>query len=646
MAACWLGSTGKSDVIGEVGFDPGRQWGSGDTSTERNTLRRRPSICIGDTNDADAFLPAETWIGFPVNSFDGLGSHTVTCTPTGIDAPVYATTIITYTYDPLYRLTDAAYTGDVNATYQYAYDAVGNMISYTNSVNSEITRMLRTFDSGNMLLNTIENDTTITGYGYDGNGNLRFIDTPDGDDATFYSYNQRNLLTEVRAAMSQTVVATYAYDGANNRTGQTDYSAGSLPVVTSYSNDVLGLTQVLAATTHSTGSGQATTTHNLYGLDLISQQAGNGEPMRLLLPDSLGSVRQEMMGGNLQTTTTYDPYGNLLAQTGSSGTVYGFTGEQEDSATGLLYLRARYYNSDLYIFMSRDPVAGYAHRPASQNGYNYANNNPINHTDPAGLCIPNVNGGNCYQKRHRGSLIDFQGATSERWTAAEKKPINNAAWRIGTRLADTYNEYTYGFTLSSYIPIGTYDAFDCGEDKKLLRANEAFLYYYGGIVTFFKTNTDPYPNDTRYGEWVGNRTVDVYTDIYEVNNDIRGQSKIPRVATGSRWAIHELGHGFEARLNDTVGKSYYIRNNIMPDEIANRDGFAGPFGEGWQQSQCTIDCNGEIFADMFIGWNYNRWDTTDEFRVDAEAKASFMNNHMATWISMVIDHGKGWTKPE
>lgn len=42
---------------------------------------------------------------------------------------------------------------------------------------------------------------------------------------------------------------------------------------------------------------------------------------------------------------TYSPYGEVLAQTGTSGTVYGFIGEQEDGATRLLYLRARYYNS-------------------------------------------------------------------------------------------------------------------------------------------------------------------------------------------------------------------------------------------------------------------------------------------------------------
>lgn len=28
------------DVIGQIGFDPGSEWGNGDTSTQNNTLRR------------------------------------------------------------------------------------------------------------------------------------------------------------------------------------------------------------------------------------------------------------------------------------------------------------------------------------------------------------------------------------------------------------------------------------------------------------------------------------------------------------------------------------------------------------------------------------------------------------------------------
>jgi hypothetical protein len=45
-------------VIGQIGFDPGSEWGSGLTSTADNTLRRKPSIEAGDPNGTDAFDPS------------------------------------------------------------------------------------------------------------------------------------------------------------------------------------------------------------------------------------------------------------------------------------------------------------------------------------------------------------------------------------------------------------------------------------------------------------------------------------------------------------------------------------------------------------------------------------------------------------
>jgi RHS repeat-associated protein len=96
-----------------------------------------------------------------------------------------------------------------------------------------------------------------------------------------------------------------------------------------------------------------------------------------------------MVGGAVETAVTYEPYGKLLAQTGSSGTVYGFTGEQYDALTGLVYLRARYYNPSLKLFMSRDPFPGTLTISASQHGYNYAHNNPVSFTDPTGSCVGN-----------------------------------------------------------------------------------------------------------------------------------------------------------------------------------------------------------------------------------------------------------------
>lgn len=70
------------DAFGQVGLDPGTEWGTGLQSTADNTLRRATLVCDGDTNPSDAFVPSAQWVGFATDTFDGLGAHTVGCGPT------------------------------------------------------------------------------------------------------------------------------------------------------------------------------------------------------------------------------------------------------------------------------------------------------------------------------------------------------------------------------------------------------------------------------------------------------------------------------------------------------------------------------------------------------------------------------------
>jgi RHS repeat-associated protein len=80
----------------------------------------------------------------------------------------------------------------------------------------------------------------------------------------------------------------------------------------------------------------------------------------------------------------HDTYGEVYGATGSSQTVFGFTGEETDG-TGLINLRARYYNPALGIFPSLDPLEGNARRPGSLNRYAYVFGNVINGSDPSGM---------------------------------------------------------------------------------------------------------------------------------------------------------------------------------------------------------------------------------------------------------------------
>lgn len=72
-------SAGTLDVIGQIGVDPGTEWGSGLVSTADNTLRRKASVCAGRVDGSTLFDPAVEWDGFATDATDGLGAHTSTC---------------------------------------------------------------------------------------------------------------------------------------------------------------------------------------------------------------------------------------------------------------------------------------------------------------------------------------------------------------------------------------------------------------------------------------------------------------------------------------------------------------------------------------------------------------------------------------
>ncbi|HEY9837235.1 MAG TPA: DUF4347 domain-containing protein, partial [Vampirovibrionales bacterium] len=63
------------DSIGQIGVNPpGAQWTGGGVSTLNRTLRRKITITTGDTNPNNTFDPSLEWIGFPQDTFSGLGS--------------------------------------------------------------------------------------------------------------------------------------------------------------------------------------------------------------------------------------------------------------------------------------------------------------------------------------------------------------------------------------------------------------------------------------------------------------------------------------------------------------------------------------------------------------------------------------------
>jgi predicted extracellular nuclease len=96
------------DSIGQAGFDPGTEWGTGVVSTADNTLQRKSSVCAGDAIATDVFDPAVQWNGFAIDTVSNLGTY-VGCGSSGISGVGSAqpsvvepggTTLLTVTVTP------------------------------------------------------------------------------------------------------------------------------------------------------------------------------------------------------------------------------------------------------------------------------------------------------------------------------------------------------------------------------------------------------------------------------------------------------------------------------------------------------------------------------------------------------------------
>ena len=121
----------------------------------------------------------------------------------------------------------------------------------------------------------------------------------------------------------------------------------------------------------------------LYGPSLTpyAQVAADGTT-EYLHTDQQGTVTHITdTAGDLTATNTHDPYGRVLNRTGTAHSNIGYTGAWTDPTTGLVYLRARDYDPTTGQFLTVDPIIDDTLIP-----YAYTNNNPLQDTDPTGLC--------------------------------------------------------------------------------------------------------------------------------------------------------------------------------------------------------------------------------------------------------------------
>jgi len=279
----------------------------------------------------------------------------------------------TYEYDALYRLTKVDYPFDEAVSYNY--DPMGNRISMTTTIDGIDSTVDYMYDAADRLLQS-ENIT----FAYDNNGNLIEKSENPGR-VVSYGYDGANRLIGISTLFgSQRDLYNFEYDGDGNRVSKTMIHGKS----TQYSEYVWDVNSILPQVL--TESDKKGTTIYTYGLYLISMT----DPHRgefYYHHDGLGSVRSlSDSKESIKTIYRYDTFGQLRKEMGHVDNDFLFTGEQMDDETGLIYLRARYYDPDIGRFINKDPIMDIGSMTQSINRYVYTMNNPANFVDPSGYC--------------------------------------------------------------------------------------------------------------------------------------------------------------------------------------------------------------------------------------------------------------------
>ena len=323
-----------------------------------------------------------------------------------------------YTYDAIYRLVGATgrelsdlqkqneailnpnitlpiqnNNGIRNYYHNYTYNKVGNIIKINyNDPSIKNKNFNYGLNENNYLIGHAEGETKYT---YDAHGNmltkpglqalnwdcknqLSSVGLTKSGDKAYYVYNAagervRKVITEKyteNGEIKERIVEERYYLG--NTEFYSKFANGKL-TIKSRTNHIMDDTQRIATiNTQLEGDTPLTTT------------------VRYQYANHLGSACLELdETAKIISYQEYHPYGSIAYSLHKNDTDvnqqrYKFTGKERDSETGLDYFGARYYSSDLSIWLSVDPLAS---KYPSMSPYMYVAGNPINLVDPDGKQI-------------------------------------------------------------------------------------------------------------------------------------------------------------------------------------------------------------------------------------------------------------------
>jgi len=309
-------------------------------------------------------LVSNAWNGTTLSTFayanDALGRRTQRIDDVAVTN--------TFGYNPRSELVSAAM--DTNS-FTYGYDAIGNRTAVTN--NAEVLTYLS--NALNQYTNIANGVTNTPIYDADGNlltrgdwgldwdGENRLVAMTNGTSTLAFAYDYMGRrVTKVTDGFTH----HFWYDGWNLAQ---EISSSGITTIYTWGSDLSGSLQ---------GAG------GIGGL-LSVTLCGAGVSPATYFPcyDANGNVTELVAtNGTLAAQYAYDPYGNILHQSGplAAENPFRFSTKYTDQETGLVNFGFRLYQPPVGRWLSRDPIE----EEGGLNLYGFLENDPANDVDMLG----------------------------------------------------------------------------------------------------------------------------------------------------------------------------------------------------------------------------------------------------------------------
>jgi uncharacterized protein RhaS with RHS repeats len=269
------------------------------------------------------------------------------------------------------------------------------------------------------------------------------------------------------------------------------------------------------------------------------------------------------------------------------------------------------YDPTIGRFISADSIV-----PGGVQGldrYAYVGNNPVRYVDPSGhepgtMCD---RGYTEYCEDETPPLLTFENEDGAQSITLEEQAILNArAQDVANALANEINK-------------------QCSEEDHWLgicirvTSQQAFYATFGGPIKVRRITEDCGTD--------ANGRENCYMGYEPGYIAIYSNTSIEELLQYSKVFVHELGHYFYWEAGRFVEGS----------SVGGRNGFFGGLGS-WQFATDYAEPgrnDREIFADMFVGWVYGKWEpggTPTGLSVDGNQKKDYMDTYMPIMIGNAL----------